>query len=139
MGHNDELIRNKSAFASEMSDAAAIVQYADKNSLVVLDELARSTSTEEGIAITYAICEKVLKLQVLVTTKKRIVNFYFQSYTFLATHFLDIAALANYSNAIDKWFTSTTIPFKTSFFQLPLSSTNWWQFDEKAQVVTWTI
>lgn len=87
MGHNDELIRNKSAFASEMSDAAAIVQYADKNSLVVLDELARSTSTEEGIAITYAICEKVLKLQ---------------SYTFLATHFLDIAALANYSNAIDK-------------------------------------
>ncbi|KAF1766457.1 hypothetical protein GCK72_006414 [Caenorhabditis remanei] len=88
MGHNDELMRNKSAFASEMSDAAAIVQYADKRSLVVLDELARSTSTEEGIAITYAICEKVLELQ---------------SYTFLATHFLDIAALANYSNAIDKY------------------------------------
>ncbi|CAI2344387.1 unnamed protein product [Caenorhabditis sp. 36 PRJEB53466] len=88
MGHNDELVRNKSAFASEMSDAAAIVQYADRNSLVVLDELARSTSTEEGIAITYAICEKVLSLQ---------------SYTFLATHFLDIAALANYSYAIENY------------------------------------
>ncbi|CAL2032579.1 unnamed protein product [Caenorhabditis brenneri] len=88
MGHNDELMRNKSAFASEMSDAASIVQYADKRSLVVMDELARSTSTEEGIAITYAICEKVLELK---------------SYTFLATHFLDIAALANFSNAIDNY------------------------------------
>ncbi|UMM17091.1 hypothetical protein L5515_013814 [Caenorhabditis briggsae] len=88
MGHNDELVRNKSAFASEMSDAASIVQYADENSLVVLDELARSTSTEEGIAITYAICEKILELK---------------SYTFLATHFLDIAALATFSNAIDNY------------------------------------
>lgn len=87
MGHNDELVRNKSAFACEMSDAASIVHYADRNSLVVMDELARSTSTEEGIAITYAICEKILALQ---------------SYTFLATHFLDIAALANYSHAIEK-------------------------------------
>uniref|UniRef100_A0A8R1HYB5 DNA_MISMATCH_REPAIR_2 domain-containing protein n=1 Tax=Caenorhabditis japonica TaxID=281687 RepID=A0A8R1HYB5_CAEJA len=88
MGHNDELVRNKSAFACEMSDAASIVQYADRNSLVVLDELARSTSAEEGVAITYAICERILSLQ---------------SYTFLATHFLDIAALANFSHAIEKY------------------------------------
>ncbi|CAI5442464.1 unnamed protein product [Caenorhabditis angaria] len=88
MGHNDELVRNKSAFACEMRDASTILKHADMNSLVVMDELARSTSTEEGIAITYAICERILTLD---------------CYTLLATHFLDLWVLANQSTAVENY------------------------------------
>ncbi|CAB3405305.1 unnamed protein product [Caenorhabditis bovis] len=88
MGHNDELMRNKSAFASEMCDASTILKFADRHSLVVMDELARSTSTEEGIAISYAICEKILAIG---------------CYTLLATHFLDISTLAGHSSAIENY------------------------------------
>ena len=42
IGHNDCLEKNQSAFAVEMTEMASILQYADEQSLVVIDELARS-------------------------------------------------------------------------------------------------
>ncbi|KHJ91796.1 MutS domain V protein [Oesophagostomum dentatum] len=83
VGHNDDLHQNLSAFALEMSEIALILQYSDNSTLLVIDELARSTSTEEGISISYAIIEKLIKLR---------------TFTIFATHFLDLAALdVNYS------------------------------------------
>ncbi|KAL6728391.1 hypothetical protein Aduo_010169 [Ancylostoma duodenale] len=78
VGHNDNLQENLSAFALEMDELALILQYADNRTLLVIDELARSTSTEEGIGISYAIIEKLLQ---------------HGTFTIFATHFLDLAAL----------------------------------------------
>ncbi|CAD6194987.1 unnamed protein product [Caenorhabditis auriculariae] len=88
IGHNDSIHRNKSAFAMEMSDAASIMHNADESSLVILDELARSTSTEEGIAISYAISEKIIALK---------------CFTFFATHFLDLAVLEHRYTEVEKY------------------------------------
>ncbi|VDM59157.1 unnamed protein product [Angiostrongylus costaricensis] len=68
VGHNDSLMRNLSAFALEMDEIACILQYSNDRTLVVIDELARSTSTEEGIGISFAIIEKLLKQKVLFST-----------------------------------------------------------------------
>ncbi|KAK0414769.1 hypothetical protein QR680_011608 [Steinernema hermaphroditum] len=78
VGHNDDLNANLSAFALEMSEMNIITQFADADSLVVIDELARSTSTEEGIGISYAICERLIAKH---------------AYVLFATHFLDLALL----------------------------------------------
>ncbi|KAK6740314.1 hypothetical protein RB195_008652 [Necator americanus] len=78
IGHNDNLYKNLSAFALEMQEMALILQYSDDRTLLVIDELARSTSVEEGISICYAIIEKLLQQK---------------TFTMFATHFLDLAAL----------------------------------------------
>uniref|UniRef100_A0A915N0D3 DNA mismatch repair proteins mutS family domain-containing protein n=1 Tax=Meloidogyne javanica TaxID=6303 RepID=A0A915N0D3_MELJA len=78
VGHNDDLVRNLSGFSVEMSEMATILQNANQSSLIIIDELARSTSTEEGIGISYAICERILAIG---------------AFTLFATHFLDMAQL----------------------------------------------
>ncbi|TKR80879.1 hypothetical protein L596_014866 [Steinernema carpocapsae] len=94
VGHNDDLSANLSAFALEMSEMNVITQFADPNSLVVIDELARSTSTEEGIGICYAICERLL-------SRKAFVLF--------ATHFLDLALLEMNYPAIENYHFSIEV------------------------------
>ncbi|EYC42618.1 hypothetical protein Y032_0524g2921 [Ancylostoma ceylanicum] len=100
VGHNDNLQKNLSAFALEMDEIALILQYADDRTLLVIDELARSTSTEEGIGISYAIIEKLIQHRVLsfhkfpFLTKDHVICIpHFQTFTIFATHFLDLAAL----------------------------------------------
>uniref|UniRef100_A0A914CRA4 DNA mismatch repair proteins mutS family domain-containing protein n=1 Tax=Acrobeloides nanus TaxID=290746 RepID=A0A914CRA4_9BILA len=78
VGHNDDLSRNLSAFALEMSEMSVILQNITEHSFIIIDELARSTSTEEGMGICYAICESLIKSKAFV---------------FFATHFLDISLL----------------------------------------------
>ena len=68
VGHNDNLSMGLSAFALEMGEMAVIMHYADARSLIVIDELARSTSTEEGIGISYAIAEFLLQKKVNQTS-----------------------------------------------------------------------
>uniref|UniRef100_A0A914ULJ6 DNA mismatch repair proteins mutS family domain-containing protein n=1 Tax=Plectus sambesii TaxID=2011161 RepID=A0A914ULJ6_9BILA len=81
--YNDDLENNSSAFMVEMKDMSYILQHLTDKSLVVIDELGRSTSTEEGIGLSFAICEELILSSALV---------------FFATHFLDLAILdANYS------------------------------------------
>ena len=55
-----------SSFSSEMDQVAAILQIVTPRSLVLIDELGRSTSLEDGLAIAFAVC------QALVATKVRI-------------------------------------------------------------------
>ncbi|KAE9548385.1 hypothetical protein FO519_008399 [Halicephalobus sp. NKZ332] len=78
VGHNDDITRNLSAFALEMAEISIILPNANEKSLIVIDELARSTSTEEGIGICYAICEKLIRSRAFVL---------------FATHFLDLSLL----------------------------------------------
>ncbi|XP_072025616.1 mutS protein homolog 4-like [Amphiura filiformis] len=85
IGFEDDIETNASTFMLEMREANYIVQNCSHKSLVIIDELGRGTSSEEGIGICYAICEFLLTVKAFV---------------FFVTHFLDITNLDTlYPNA----------------------------------------
>jgi len=61
IGSGDNLAEGKSTFLVEMEETAAICTQATKNSLVILDEVGRGTSTYDGLAIAQAVIEFIYK------------------------------------------------------------------------------
>jgi len=61
IGSGDNLAQGKSTFLVEMEETAVICNQATKNSLVILDEVGRGTSTFDGMAIAQAIIEYVVQ------------------------------------------------------------------------------
>ena len=59
VGASDDLTAGQSTFMVEMSEVADILNYATKNSLVILDEVGRGTSTFDGISIARAVAEHI--------------------------------------------------------------------------------
>ncbi len=59
IGASDDLTAGQSTFMVEMSEVADIVKHATKNSLVILDEVGRGTSTFDGISIAKSVCEYI--------------------------------------------------------------------------------
>ncbi|QQR49281.1 DNA mismatch repair protein MutS [bacterium] len=61
IGSGDNVAEGKSTFLVEMEETATICTQATKNSLVILDEVGRGTSTFDGIALAQAIIEHLVK------------------------------------------------------------------------------
>lgn len=59
MGVRDDIGSGKSTFLVEMNEVAKIIHQATKDSLVVLDEVGRGTSTFDGISIAWAVSEYI--------------------------------------------------------------------------------
>ncbi len=59
VGASDDLASGKSTFMVEMSEVADILKNATKNSLLILDEIGRGTSTFDGMSIARAVLEYV--------------------------------------------------------------------------------
>ncbi|MBO6292448.1 MAG: DNA mismatch repair protein MutS [Selenomonas sp.] len=61
IGASDDLVSGQSTFMVEMNEVAQILKYATKDSLVILDEIGRGTSTFDGMSIARAVIEHIEK------------------------------------------------------------------------------
>jgi DNA mismatch repair protein MutS len=80
IGATDDIAGGRSTFMVEMDELAHILQSATPQSLVLLDEIGRGTSTYDGLAIAWAACEHLHG-----TTK---------AFTLFATHYFELTRLA---------------------------------------------
>ena len=80
IGAADDLASGRSTFMVEMTESAAILHHATENSLVLMDEVGRGTSTFDGMALAFAICRHLIE-------KNR-------ALTLFATHYFELTRLA---------------------------------------------
>ena len=80
VGASDNLARGRSTFMVEMVETAAILSQATRQSLVILDEIGRGTSTYDGLAIAWAVVEAM--------------HDEIKSRTLFATHYHELTRLA---------------------------------------------
>lgn len=63
LGASDDILKAKSTFLVELSEAAIILNNATSHSFVVIDELGRGTSTHDGNAIATAYVKALTKIK----------------------------------------------------------------------------
>ena len=61
IGASDNISKGQSTFMVEMLETSNIIKNADEKSFIILDEIGRGTSTFDGLAIAWAIIERVLR------------------------------------------------------------------------------
>ena len=81
VGASDNLIFDQSTFMVEMTEVATILLHATKDSLLVLDEVGRGTSTYDGLSIAWSVIEFLTK-----NTKAK---------TLFSTHYHELTELEN--------------------------------------------
>jgi DNA mismatch repair protein MutS len=79
VGASDDLSQGQSTFMVEMSEVSNILQNATENSLLILDEIGRGTSTYDGLSIAWSVVEYI--------TKK------IKAKTLFATHYHELSEL----------------------------------------------
>jgi len=86
IGASDDLASGRSTFMVEMSETANILHNATANSLVIMDEIGRGTSTFDGLSLAWA-CAGHLAQEV-------------KAFTLFATHYFELTTLADEHQAI---------------------------------------
>ena len=85
IGASDDLAGGRSTFMVEMTEAATILNAAGPQSLVVMDEIGRGTSTFDGLALAHSIAERLLQHN--------------RALVLFATHYFELTQLARTSAA----------------------------------------
>ena len=91
VGASDDLSMGQSTFMVEMMEVASILKEATKNSLVILDEIGRGTSTYDGLSIAWAVAE-------YIADKEKC-----GAKTLFATHYHEMTTLEKEGNGIKNY------------------------------------
>lgn len=86
IGASDDLSSGRSTFMVEMTEAANILNNASKQSLVLMDEVGRGTSTYDGLSLAWCCAEHLSEVN--------------QSYSLFATHYFELTQLPELFNKI---------------------------------------
>ena len=91
VGASDDLASGQSTFMVEMTEVANILRNATKNSLIVLDEIGRGTSTFDGLSIAWAVVEHISNPKLLGAK------------TLFATHYHELTELEGTINGVNTY------------------------------------
>jgi len=86
IGASDDLAGGRSTFMVEMTEAANILNNASKDSLVLMDEIGRGTSTFDGLSLAWS-CAEFLARRI-------------KAYTLFSTHYFELTSLATEHKAV---------------------------------------
>ena len=91
VGASDDLASGQSTFMVEMNEVANILRNATSNSLLVLDEIGRGTSTFDGLSIAWAVIEHISNRKILGAK------------TLFATHYHELTELEGKINNVNNY------------------------------------
>lgn len=91
VGASDDLASGQSTFMVEMTEVANILRNATSNSLLVLDEIGRGTSTFDGLSIAWAVVEHISNPKLLGAK------------TLFATHYHELTELEGKLNSVNNY------------------------------------
>lgn len=91
VGASDDLASGQSTFMVEMNEVANILRNATSNSLLVLDEIGRGTSTFDGLSIAWAVIEHISNTKLLGAK------------TLFATHYHELTELEGKINNVNNY------------------------------------
>ncbi len=86
IGASDDLASGRSTFMVEMTETANILNNATSNSLILMDEIGRGTSTYDGLALAWACASHLAKVT--------------QAYTLFATHYFELTSLPEHESNV---------------------------------------
>ena len=95
IGAFDDLASGRSTFMVEMTETAYILRHATAQSLVLIDEIGRGTSTFDGVALAHACCVHLAEVV--------------GAYTLFSTHYFELTALAETHKNIQNVHVEATI------------------------------
>ena len=91
VGASDDLASGQSTFMVEMTEVANILRNATKNSLLILDEIGRGTSTFDGLSIAWAVIEHISNTKLLGAK------------TLFATHYHELTELEGIMSGVNNY------------------------------------
>jgi len=91
VGASDDLASGQSTFMVEMNETASILNNATENSLIILDEIGRGTSTFDGVSIAWSVAEHIynkIQAKTLFSTHYHVMNKLEEKFTKIKNYYL---------------------------------------------------